>query len=627
MSSYYRVSLFLVLWISQCILLLGQSNTELLNKTLTTGWNTFDNRNIMSHVYLPDGLAIHMKVHNPRTDDTLTFAFTGNRVIATEKTRVIAHTPDGSYTDFTMNWQDTEIRVQSISEAKELSILITNLRRKTPANIIVDPYFMYGGSGDIKTQKGSITSKGNKSSFEFKIWGSNQHVIGNSIYVELEAELFISNAGNNSHEIRSKIISAANRYAERISEYGITSTSYDAIQNLVNWNVVFDPVKNRVVTPVARTWAYGWGNGEEGGYVLFCWDNFFAAFMHAIESKELAFNEALQMCYEIDDLGFVPNYSGPNNVKSRDRSQPPVGSMMIKEIYKLHPEKWFLEETFDRLLVWNRWWKDTRDNNGFLCWGSTPFEGAFDKRMKTQHEFDAASNESGLDNTPMYDDVKFNKKTNMLEMGDVGLMGLYIADCEALADIAEVLNRPEQDELRERAEYYRNNLKKLWDNDFGMFLNIHTDTDKLSRRISPTNFYALLGKAATQEQAERMVNEHFYNPDEFWGEYILPSIVRNDTAYTGKDYWRGSIWAPMNFLTYLSFMNYDLPKARRDLADKSRQLLDNQWKAMRYVRENYHAETGGDPGYRSEHFYHWGALLGMINLIEYNKLNYQITEF
>jgi hypothetical protein len=117
-----------------------------------------------------------------------------------------------------------------------------------------------------------------------------------------------------------------------------------------------------------------------------------------------------------------------------------------------------------------------------------------------------------------------------------------------------------------------------------------------------------------------MISEHFYDPEEFWGNWILPSIARNDTGYTGRDYWRGSIWPPMNFLVYLGIRNYDLPKARKDLADKSRDLLLKQWKEKRLVRANYDAETGGDPGFRSEYFYHWGALLGMINMIEYGDV-------
>ena len=143
-------------------------------------------------------------------------------------------------------------------------------------------------------------------------------------------------------------------------------------------------------------------------------------------------------------------------------------------------------------------------------------------------------------------------------------------DCAALAEIAEVLGRTaEAAELRERAEQYAASLQTLWDEKTGMFLNRRTDTGEFSHRLSPTNFYPLLGEVATQQQAERMIDEHFYNPEEFWGEWILPSIARNDPAYPDQNYWRGRIWAPMNFLVYLGLRNYDLPQARADLVEKS----------------------------------------------------------
>jgi len=83
-----------------------------------------------------------------------------------------------------------------------------------------------------------------------------------------------------------------------------------------------------------------------------------------------------------------------------------------------------------------------------------------------------------------------------------------------------------------------------------------------------------------------MINEHFYNPEEFWGRYILPSIARNDPAYKDNLYWRGRIWAPLNFLVYLGLRNYHLPEARKDLVEKSRDLLLASWIKDKHVFEN-----------------------------------------
>ena len=40
----------------------------------------------------------------------------------------------------------------------------------------------------------------------------------------------------------------------------------------------------------------------------------------------------------------------------------------------------------------------------------------------------------------MYDDIPFNQDTSMLELEDVGLTGLYIMDCDALIELARILD-------------------------------------------------------------------------------------------------------------------------------------------------------------------------------------------
>ncbi len=49
--------------------------------------------------------------------------------------------------------------------------------------------------------------------------------------------------------------------------------------------------------------------------------------------------------------------------------------------------------------------------------------------------------ESGLDNSPMYDGTFYNPQTHLLEYADVGMTSLYIADCDALAEIADALGK------------------------------------------------------------------------------------------------------------------------------------------------------------------------------------------
>jgi putative isomerase len=102
----------------------------------------------------------------------------------------------------------------------------------------------------------------------------------------------------------------------------------------------------------------------------------------------------------------------------------------------------------------------------------------------------------------------------------------------------------------------------------------------------------LLGRATSQIQAERMVQEHLLNPDEFNGQWMLPSISMKDATFKDQKYWRGRIWGPMNFLVYLALLNYTLPEARKTLAEKSNKVFTQNINLSGYVFENYNGITG-----------------------------------
>jgi hypothetical protein len=408
-----------------------------------------------------------------------------------------------------------------------------------------------------------------------------------------------------------------NLVAER-TKYKKEANTYDAIHSVMAWNTVYDSMNNRIISPVSRNWA-------TLGWVLFGWDNYFAAYLLSIDNKDLAYANAIAITKEITKKGFIPNNSDPSH-KSEDRSEPQVGSIMVREIYRKYKETWFLEEVFDELLSWNRWRAANRDIDGYLVHGSDPYDYGNNKSRSARlsGKMKAAKWESGMDNSPMWDDAVFDSSTHRMLLADVGLMSLFIADCHSLAEIAGILGKKDiVKELTERGEKYSKKLATLWNDEFGLYLNKDLVTGKFSYRLSPTLFYPLLAKVPNLNQAKRMMKEHFYNPKEFWGEYILPTIARNDSAYKDNKYWRGRIWAPINMLVYMGMKNYDMPEVQKDMADRSNDLLMKSWMTEHHVFENYNADNGrGDDAGWSDAFYHWGALLGMINLIEKGHVPY-----
>jgi glycogen debranching enzyme len=215
--------------------------------------------------------------------------------------------------------------------------------------------------------------------------------------------------------------------------------------------------------------------------------------------------------------------------------------------------------------------------------------------------------------------VPFNRDKGTLELQDVGLNSLFAADSLALADMARVLGRGDvEHELRARAAELVRRMETLWHEPIGLYLNRRIDTGELSTRLSPTLFYPLLGRIPSAARSRRIVEEHLLNPEEFWGEYILPSTARNDPSFPRQRYWKGAIWPPLNFLTYLALRQYGFEKPRRELADKSLAMFLHEWRRKGYVSENYSSitGTGDDQRLSSDRFHSWGALFGFMAFIE-----------
>lgn len=387
----------------------------------------------------------------------------------------------------------------------------------------------------------------------------------------------------------------------------------------VAWNTIWQPRKRMLMTPVSRDWCVDENNF--GDYVLFPWDTFFCSLLAATRDEDLAYANVRAVLGEMTERGMLPNVGGGAG-QTKDRSQPPVGGYCVWKLYEQFGNREFLAEVYPPLARWHAFWMRYRDGNGdgLLEWGSDPIPAPVD--WWKPHTQQAAKWESGLDNSPMYEDIPFNEPANTLELADVGLTCLYAADAEALAKMADVLNKPDEARAyREEYEALKRRINDLmWDEDRGLYVNRHWD-GALADRFSPTSFYPLLAGVATPERAARCVREHLMNPDEFWGQWAIPSIARTDANFPVQKYWQGRVWPPFNYLVYEGLRRYGFHDEADALAAKSAALLLKEWREEGHIHENYNAITAdgddvdpADPEGSSDPIYTWGGLLGFIAL-------------
>jgi putative isomerase len=605
---------------------------------LSRGWNTWDTNSMITEVLLPEGLAIHSGMKNNTGeygDRFLRDAFVGQFDKSAAKVTPGPHSWDGSYTSLDIEWAGHKWKFETAHAGSDEVILATPEKTgqepPLPPTIVFWVDFLWNRRGTSERGAHAIETHGDAGAIDIycsceampqgRMAGVSKFAIPPpdiAIGGPYFAAPFTYPVGLSTGrprvlaDIQAAIAAQRAAYEKSLDAAGANAPLVDAIETTLGWDTIYDPSKSRVISPVSRMWSVNWG-----GYVLFDWDTFFASTLASIGDKDLAYANSMEILNEETPQGFVPNYAKPGGSKSFDRSEPPVGAITVLGLYERFHDRWFLADTFEPLLRWNRWWAEHRDMDGYLVWGSNddtlpqnPDDGGSGTRA-------GAILESGLDNSPMYDTAAYNHSTRLLEFADVGLMSMYVADCDALAKIADVLgNTDEARDLREREARYKAKLQTMWDEKTGMFLNLDLKTHQPGPRLSPTNFYPLLAGAPTPEQAQTMIAKHLRNPDEFWGQWVIPAIARNDPAYADQNYWRGRIWGPMNYLVYLGLRNYD-KAAAHDVAAKSYELFLKEWTANRHVHENYNASTGsGDDVTSSDRFYHWGALLGYVEYME-----------
>ena len=414
---------------------------------------------------------------------------------------------------------------------------------------------------------------------------------------------------------------------EKVDEYaarrptvtGMFEGAPEAIGNSMSWTGTYVPAMGMTFPSVSRRWAW-----ENGGWAIGGWDTFFNALLTSLEDPAQTASGIKAILLAQTPDGLVPNMASGNG-NTPDRSEPPVGAYGTWKVYQRTHDRALLEWAYPRLLKWHqRWFNDRgdgqpwRDGNrdGLLEWGS---DRGSTTSVGGRGHLQAAKWESGMDDSPLWDEAVYDPHTYTLNLDSVDLNSLYALDAECLSKIALILGK-DDDARKLDADYDRmkqNVRAKLWNENDGIYEDRFWD-GHFSKHLAPANFYPLLAGIATPAQAKRMIEDHLLNPKEFWGTYVAPSIARSDPAFQGQFYVRGNIWPMINYLLYEGITRYGFDHVALEFAQKNYNLFMNEWNASQLSSEQYYAWGGTGGGHPQ---YTWGALLCLIALEQYIDVN------
>jgi putative isomerase len=613
----------------------------------SAGWNTWKMSRPNAFIYMPFGGGVELTVYDPQAGHLLAAPSLAD-------VRFGAHAPDGSYVWARYKQGSLSYELEVASRGEDLVAHIRPLNQ-THYVAVADFSFSFGRTGRVRRQgKGAVmesrgwrflASSPNSEKPEPQL--GTDHIMSWDLAGERWLSIGPERKVKSEEDCRRLVAQVKEDYERaRVRSDGFLADTAQAALDLVSWNMVWNPRADAPVTTVAREWPADsgilWGGYLQGG-----WDSVFQALIADLQSPEMAEASLVGQLSDITPAGFVPNL-GSGWGRTEDRSQLPLMSYALLQMYKTHGRRDLLVQAFPRLLRWHQWWFTVRDgnNNGLLEWGSTPVDSdgvhdfwrnmidAFRPWIRNKYGTDpawlnasnmagtkqAATFESGVDDHPMWLDVTYSAQTHTMELDDVGLNSIFALDAWALAEIAHIIERPQEEQaLRSEYQQMRKRVNDLlWSEKDGIYLNRHWD-GHFDQHISPSNFYPLLSGLATDDQATRMVQEYLLNPNKFWGAYVIPGSPRDDPAF-GKDGRNPQTelraMASTNYLVYEGLKRYGRDEVAAEFAAKSELLFLREWQAKGHIHETYNANTAEGDDSLSSQYYSWGGLLPLIQVEE-----------
>lgn len=401
-----------------------------------------------------------------------------------------------------------------------------------------------------------------------------------------------------------------------------------AINDQLEWSEVYTPERKRTYITVSRGWSSAQNSAPD-----FLWDSFLSALLVCQEDEGKAFGCVRDITDWQNEQGmfcqygqWLPRPEAQVFPVAWGHTQYPIGALATAKIYLRRPNREFLSEIYAKLLKNHRWWFADRgdgqpwrdgNRNGLLELGSNyPAEIPYGARQQVAYY------ESHDDSPQWWHVAAYNEQTNTVELDTVERNCLYTMDAHVLSWMARELGRVnEAEELsREHAVMAERINRLLWDASRNTYANRRwapKDGNWFMPQMAPDIFFSLLGQIAPPDRAAAL-REIFHDPKRFAGEWILPTISRDDPAFPDQDYWRGKVWGPINWLVYQGFKIEEWDHEARLLAESSAKMFLKPWRGRAECHENFLSTTGEGS---SDPHYTWGALMVLIGIEELIDIN------
>mgnify|MGYP002706734670 CR=1 FL=1 len=351
-------------------------------------------------------------------------------------------------------------------------------------------------------------------------------------------------------------------------------------------------------------------------------DNFY---YHQTDSNDDSDGYISRMIYQGSGQSYYGDY------QTVDAINPPMFAWAEWEQYQIHGDisrftkKVKGKAIIDRLDAYWQFLKRTRTHK------SGPAEGLYVSNGQG----------NGLDNTPNQDWSGWGQAANdmSIQQGQAADYIVRILD-EVLAKDESLTteDRTKYQEMKEKYQQEEADLKqiiqeKLWSQDGGFFFNADAETSEFTNIATPTGLWALAAGVATEEQADRMIEEYALNSNKMFRPNGLATVCYDYSTFkpTGG-YWNGAMWSPTSYQWIKGLQKYGYDELAfkeavrhiNGLADVCvRGAYDRNGNLLHTLWENYSSEYSipgstefSDTEPSRSNFVGWAGALGIGSVLE-----------
>ena len=331
----------------------------------------------------------------------------------------------------------------------------------------------------------------------------------------------------------------------------------------------------------------------------------------------------------------IENSSNAPPVPTTGITQPPLLATVVQTMHTRHPMDDFVREVYPAILGWHRWLHTARDVDGSaLACIIHPWESGTDDSPRWLHLFEAIQPEALPEfrrgdtrhvaaterpNRSEYERfiylIDVFRRRNYLSSEllayspflaqDILFNAILFRADEDLRALAVGLGEPTQEIDHWLGQVQLNFNDRFWDDAAGLYYDYDVRTNMPIPVNTASTFMPLFGGLPSEEQAQRLVEEHLLNPNEYApGDEVrhwVTTTARTEPTWEPRRYWRGPVWVIMNWFILEGLRGYGYHDLTESIRKDTLYLIETSG-----FREYYDARDGSGCGSTE---FSWSAAL------------------